>query len=95
MDLALHLGCDLASLDEMTGVEFLLWQRYAAKKMLPWRRMELYLAQIAHAIAVTMGGAKESTLADFMFDPDEEPTPGEEFDAEAVFGFAPRNKAED
>jgi hypothetical protein len=37
--------------------------------MLPQRRIELYLAQIAYLIATTMGGVKGKSLSDFMFDP--------------------------
>jgi len=71
--------------------EFTLWQRYAARRMLPWRRMELYLAQVSLTAAKAMGGAKEATLADFLLDPPEdEEEQGDADDAQAFFAFAPR-----
>jgi len=88
MDLALALGRTLDELDEMSTVEFQLWQKYTARRMLPWRRMELYLAQITQHIAVTMGGAKNTRLTDFTFDPIEETE-----DAAEAFGFNPRKPA--
>jgi len=45
------------------------WQRYAARKMLPSRRLELYLAQIAYLIVCTNGGGAGKSISDFMFDP--------------------------
>jgi len=91
MDLALHLGGTVAELEaKMSSVEFFLWQKYAARRMLPWRRMELYMAQLARLIAATLGGDKESTLSDYLFDPVEETDdPGE------AFGFAPHNFPQD
>ena len=92
MDLALALGMTVQTLEqEMSAVEFGLWQRYAAERMLPWRRMELYLAQVAQIIARTVGGNKEAMLSDFVFDSmGEEP----EENAAAAFGFSPRKKKE-
>lgn len=63
---------------------FVGYMRHAQRYMLPFRRFEVYLAQIAMLIAQTMGGAKNVTLKDFLFDPpdevvDEEP----EFEDEA------------
>lgn len=87
MDLALHLGGTVEELDhKMSGVEFYLWQKYAAARMLPWRRMELYMAQLAQIVAVTMGGAKDTRLADYLFDPEDETE-----DPAVAFGFAPHN----
>ena len=74
----------------MSEPEFQAWQIYAARRMLPQRRMELYLAQIAMLIARTMGGAKDVDITDFLFDPaepDVEPTAEEEA---AFFDFKPR-----
>jgi hypothetical protein len=63
--------------------EFISLQRYAARKMLPQRRLELYLAQLALLVAQS-GGAKDVTLQDFLFDlREEEPT---EDEAEEFFG---------
>lgn len=88
MELALHLGKTLEELEQMSAPEYGLWLRHASQRMLPWRRMELYLAQIARLIAVTMGGAKDAKLIDFMFEPEEEISTVE--DATVVFEFAPR-----
>lgn len=69
MDLALHLGFTADGLKRaMTEREFGAWQVYARDRMLPWRRVELYLAQIAMYIATAMGGAKNGGLEQFMFD---------------------------
>ncbi len=73
----------------MTEREFRGWQQYAARRMLPTRRLEFYLAQIALLIAKTMGNQPETTLADFLFDPDASP---EDDDMEEAFGFSPRNR---
>jgi len=95
MTLALNLGKTVADLErDMSGVEFDLWRRYASRNVLPWRKMELHLAQIAHIIAATMGGAKDKSLADYMFDPEEEhhgPISTDD-EAAAFFGFSPRAK---
>lgn len=56
--------------------------------MLPSRRVELYLAQIALVVAKT-AGAKDVDLRDFLFDPDEELTTD---DVHEFFDFKPRNK---
>ena len=97
MDLALALGKTVGELErEMTGVEFNLWQRYAARRALPVRRAELYAAQIAMKIVQVMGSNTEVELSDFLFDPVEEDTgPVDNADdAAAFFGFAPRNVKE-
>lgn len=81
----------------MTEREFVAWQRYAARRMLPQRRLELYLAQIAMLIAKTMGGHTDATLDDYCFDPaDSEPAQALDDDelvdeARDFFGFAPVN----
>jgi len=94
MDLAVALGQPAASLARnLTEGEFQDWQAYAARRMLPQRRLELYLAQIALLIATTMGGAKNKKLSDFLFDPvdpgSDEPTAEDEA---AFFDFKPRNR---
>lgn len=92
-DLALALGMTVADVESrMTAREFDLWQRYAIRRMLPWRRMELLLAQIARMVGITMGGvSNETPLTEFLFegvdDEDDEDMTAEEF-----FGFAPRKK---
>lgn len=94
MDLALHMGMTTAGLRRaMTERELREWQAYAARRMLPQRRIELYLAQIALVVAKASGGAKDAALADFLFDPeDEAPESGADAleQAKEFFGFAPR-----
>lgn len=73
--------------------EFKDWQRYAARRMLPGRRVEMYLAQIALQVAL-MRGVQNVDLSDFMFDPidadgEDEPTAEEEA---AFFDFKPRKR---
>lgn len=87
MDLALHLGSTVEELEQkMSVVEFRLWQKYASGRMLPWRRVEMHLAQLSRLIDVTMGGATNKTLSDYLFDPVEETD-----DPTEAFGFAPRD----
>lgn len=74
--------------------QFQQWQHYAARKMLPSRRLELYLAQIASVLA-QVNGAKNAQLTDFLFDPPEPEAivgPADPAAAEKFFGFAPRPK---
>lgn len=73
----------------MLESEFHAWQWYAARRMLPTRRMEWYLAQVALGVATT-NGAHEVSLSDFMFDPTStgEATVQDEID---FFEFKPRN----
>lgn len=88
MDLSLALG---RPLDDLTERDFARWSRYARRRMLPQRRIELYLAQIAMLIAQTMGGSN-SGLSDFLFDPKPEPN---EIDVEEVrkaFGYKPSKR---
>lgn len=64
---------------------------YERRRGLPSRRIELHLAQIAMLIAKTMGGAKDATLKDFLFDPPEESA--DRLQAlKAEIGFSPRTK---
>lgn len=69
--------------------QFAQWQHYAARKMLPNRRLELYLAQIAMWTAKA-AGAKSVQLTDFLFDPVQ--AQDEPADAAQFFGFSPRKK---
>lgn len=77
----------------MTEREFRGWQQYAARRMLPTRRLEFYLAQIAMLIAKTTGNQPEATLADYLFDPDDDGSddPDDEDAVREAFGFSPRN----
>lgn len=88
------MGQPVGALSRTMGeAEFKGWQVYAARRMLPQRRLEIYLAQIAMLIAVS-NGAKDVDITDFLFDPAEpesEPTAEEEA---AFFDFKPRKKAE-
>lgn len=52
----------------MTERELRLWMAYAAEKMLPTRRLEAYLAQIALVVARCVGSAEDISIADFLFD---------------------------
>lgn len=62
MDLALELGMPVGSMKAtMTTRELGMWSVYAAKKGLPSRRRELYLAQIAR---MTGGGELDDYLLD-------------------------------
>lgn len=71
MDLALEMGMTADGLlRSMSARELEAWRAYSARKMLPQRRIEIYLAQIAMWVAKAFGGAKDATLDDFMFDPD-------------------------
>jgi len=73
----------------MGGVEFYLWQRYASRRMLPWRRMELLLAQVSLIVSRVMGGNTDARLSDYLFDPPDEDD-GDAGDAAEFFAFAPR-----
>lgn len=67
MDLALEMGATVEELSvRMSESELGMWARYAAKKSLPMRRMELYLAQVALCVARSAGAAV--SLRDFLFD---------------------------
>ncbi len=75
--------------------EFRSWQRYAARRMLPGRRIEMQLARIALEIALSRG-VQNVALSDFLFDPvdgdgEDEATAEEEA---AFFDFKPRNRGE-
>lgn len=76
----------------LTEREFRQWQVYAARRMLPTRRFEMYLAQIAFLIARTMGSASEMTMSDFLFDPSEDEPVDDEEAVKQAFGFSPRNR---
>ncbi|WP_219209448.1 hypothetical protein [Variovorax boronicumulans] len=68
--------------------DLVLYQHYAAKRLLPSRRASLQLARIAMLIDQTMGGAKNVQLTDYLFEhADEVEVPEDE--AADFFGFAP------
>lgn len=90
MDLALEFGMTAKGLGRvMTKRELERWRLYAGRRMLPGRRVELLLAQIAMLIAQTMGGNKEARLTDFLFDPMDD---DDGADVADVFGFNPLQK---
>ncbi len=73
----------------MSERSFNLYQAYAARRMLPARRMQLQLARIALTVAQANGGNASLSLADFLFDP---PTDEEDASDDAVLlEFKPRN----
>ena len=88
MDLALEMGMTAAGLSRaMTERELMQWQSYAARRMLPMRRLELYLAQIALVVVKAAGGAKNATLSDFMFDEAPAADQDEDLSADDVAAF--------
>jgi hypothetical protein len=86
----------------LTEAELDDWRRYAAHRMLPQRRIELLLAQIAQMIAAYCGRVPNTRLSDYLFDPpavpaasaDDAPATGSLEDAYAFFDFKPRRKKE-
>jgi hypothetical protein len=52
----------------MTEREFRFWLAYRARKLLPSRRLELYLAQIALVSVQAATRGQHLKLSDFMFD---------------------------
>ena len=67
MDLALHLGMTTDHMTQsMTEAELNRWARYASTRGLPYKRIEVLLAQVSFLIARTMGGAKDVKVEDFM-----------------------------
>lgn len=68
MDLALELGMTVTELSQrMTERELGQWVAYHARKRLPTRRLELYLAQIAFRVAHAFGESS-LTFQDCLFD---------------------------
>lgn len=68
--------------------ELVLYQYYAEKRLLPARRHSLQIAKVCLLIAQTMGGAKNVSLSDFLFENTEEVEVPEE-EAADFFGFNP------
>ena len=81
MDLALEFGLPVGVLSRLlTERELRAWRRYAERKMLPSRRVEIYLAHIARYIAITMGGSKAPLTAFLLDRPSGDEIPPNEFD---------------
>ena len=51
----------------MSEREFRAWQRYAATRCMPSRRIEAYMAQIASVIA-QVNGNSDMSIADFILE---------------------------
>lgn len=67
MDLALHFGTPVESLRRsMTERELGWWADYRRKNWFPLQRIEWYLARLTQVLAVTMGGAKDTEVSDFI-----------------------------
>jgi hypothetical protein len=65
------------------------YQHFAKKWMLPTRRLELLLAQVSLTTAQA-NGATNATLAEYLFDPEEDTSTGDDLeDAKDFFGFNP------
>lgn len=99
MELALHLGGPAERLArEMTELEFQDWGRYSRQHLLPFRRLEVYLAQVAWAVARYMGGNAQVPLSEFLIEFGErqdDDFDGEEVDLDALKAsvqFSPRKK---
>jgi hypothetical protein len=96
MELSLHLGGTLQGLSRtMSEAEFQAWGIYAYKRMLPFRRLEVYLAQLTLWVARSAGYSGMG-VQDFLLDtrleavedePEGEPTVAE---AQNVFEFQPK-----
>jgi hypothetical protein len=94
MELALHLGMTTQALtSSMLESELNQWGKYAERYPLPYKRMELMLAQVCAVVART-GGAKNITTKDFMLSiPEDLPQNISRIEmAREAFGFNPRKK---
>lgn len=97
MELALALGgMTVEELEErMTERELHGWMHFMSRRRWPMRRFEMYLAQIAHVVASTMGVNKTLTVQDFIYsdrDPEAESAAAHADGAAQAFGFAPKLK---
>jgi len=93
MELALHLGMTVQELtDSMLESELNQWANYARRTPLPFKRMEIMLAQVCLVMAKTMGGAKQVGVTDFMLAiPEDMPANVTRIEAaRKAFGFNPR-----
>ncbi len=95
IDLSFSLGVPLDVLRDMSASDLTLYQQFTAKRGFPGRRVELLLAQLGQIMAQTMGGAKNTKLSDFLFDPQPEPEEMPVMTIEeirALHGFSPKKK---
>jgi hypothetical protein len=90
--LSLELGIpeeELAA--RLTNRSFRRYQHYAARHMLPTRRIQMQIAQLTMWSALAAG--KEGSISDYLFEPrDEEPQEADPEQARAFFGFNPVQK---
>lgn len=96
MELALHLGGSVDSLTRsMPEAELQRWAIFARRNALPFRRLELMLAQLTTIVAKT-AGAKNVKVSDFMLkEPEDDELPANVTRLEVArkaFGFAPRGR---
>jgi hypothetical protein len=95
MDLALAFGrADVAAFKRsLTERDLGLWQKYAEQRMLPLRRLELYLARLTLSTArgpVTEPGELKDYLFEYLFER-EEITDEPDIDAmREAMGWGPR-----
>lgn len=95
MDLALSFGVSDDWLRKtMTEPQLQRWARYAANPGMPFKRLEIYLAQIALMVARgPIQGAENMTVKDFLMSraDEEEDYEGDDIvnDARDAFGYAP------
>lgn len=73
----------------VTESEFLRWQQYAARHLLPARRADLYLARLTLVVARAAGN--DHRLEDYLISPPDE-EPAGDVDLHKELGFAPRNR---
>lgn len=69
--------------------EFVLYQQYAAKRMLPTRRVEMHFARLCSLLA-QLHGNRDARMDQFLFDAIEEVELDEDEVAEHL-DFKPRN----
>jgi hypothetical protein len=96
MDLAMHLGMTTDYMSQsMTEAELNRWARYASSRGLPYKRIEVLLAQVSMLIARTMGGVKDAKVQDFMLKEAPEKLPANVTrieDKRKAFGWNPRKR---
>ena len=94
MDLALAFGMPVAEIRKtMTEPELHLWAKYAVNPGMPFKRLEIYFAQLALMIARgPIEGASDMTVSDFMLttQEDNQDTGDIVADAREAFGYAPQ-----
>jgi hypothetical protein len=75
--------------------DLVIYQRYTSRRMFPSRRFELLLAQVSMVLA-QVNGSKEARLAQFLFDPPEQPddegAPPDPDAVAAAMNFRPRKR---